>query len=92
MWLLGVVTAEVALLAALFLPASSGVHWVGYIAGSIVVPSTVFWFRRVDRSRQALAYYAAPGWIRHVPSVLLMAGVALAALHAFYLAVSKHLS
>lgn len=91
MLILLLVGLELALIALAFPLATTGAHILGYVMGSVLVAITVFFYRKVDRRRQLSGRYAAPASARWWPVVALVLGVALAALHAFYLAVQKRL-
>jgi hypothetical protein len=72
--------------------ASTAAHWLGYFVGSVLVAITIYAYRTIDRTRRRSGLYGTPGGIRWIPKASLIAGVALAAGHAFYLAISRRLA
>src|SRR4051812_12146284 len=90
--ILGAAALQVLAQVALFAPGVPLWHWAGYLVGSVTVPVTVFVFRSVDRTRRRSGLYAAPGGMTAVPVVLLACGLALALVHADYLAIHKQLA
>lgn len=73
-------------------PASTLWHVIGYGFGLLLVPLTVFAFRRTDRTRQRSGAYAAPAMARWIAPSILIASVTLAVLHAYYLALHRTLA
>jgi hypothetical protein len=92
LWLLGVAVVEIAVCVSAFLPGSPPWHIIGYCLGAVVVPLTVAGFRQLDRGRQRSGLYASPGGVQMVPAPLLVIGVLLAVVHAYYLAINKRLA
>jgi hypothetical protein len=67
-------------------------NWAGYGLGAVVVPTTVFFFRRIDRSRRRQPTYIRPDGVTWLPTALLLAGVMLALLHAYHIASHRTLA
>ena len=91
-FLIALCVVELIALAGLLVPSSKPLHWIGYAIGAVLVPSTVSTFRSVDRTRQRSSSYSSPGWVRSVPTYLLIAGVSLAVAHAYFLALNTKLA
>lgn len=67
----------------LFLAGSSTAHWVGYVLGAFGMSIATIVFRSVDLTRQRDSMYVDRPILRRVATGLLLAGIALAILHAF---------
>jgi hypothetical protein len=73
------------------MPSTSIFHIAGYLIGAFVAAGTAVAFRTVDRARRRSPdFVSTPGLSRLVTSGLVL-GIALAALHAFYLAHERSL-
>lgn len=90
--LLFLAIAEVLLLLVLLLPDNRACNWVGYFIGALIIPSTISIFRSVDKTRKRSGQYSAPPWAHVVPTPILICGVALAAVHAFFVALVEKLA
>lgn len=90
--LLGVAAAELAVCAAAFALNSRPIHWVGYALGAVAVTLTCLAFRSVDRKRRRSSMYSETRYLNYVVSVTMIAGIALAGIHAYYIAAHKKLA
>lgn len=90
--LLGAAAFELTLCAAAFALNSRPIHWVGYALGAVVVTLTCLAFRSVDRRRRRSSMYSETRHVNYVVSATLIAGIALAGIHAYYIAAHKKLA
>lgn len=74
-----------------FIPGTKLFHIVGYVMGAVLVSLTAVAFRSTDRLRRRSSAYVTSPWCKYAVAGALVAGVGLAALHAYYFAQTKHL-
>lgn len=74
------------------IPATNQWHVIGYVIGLLLVPFTVFEYRRVDRRRQRSDLYVALQSARIYVPLTLVGSLAITVIHAYYLALNRTLA